>query len=687
QNVGYVIDSSHANDDITKTVLQSTGEKPAVFLNSKLNKDSQLQKETTQAAAAITEILSSLEETRVVIVYEDTSRYQNDAHRMLALFRREGLCTVALLGLNASDTWTLEPTLASHAGLPAVLISSKITASDLFKMRKKQISHFWIIPVLADETWTVSGELFYPMGSIIIDWESKSDRGFQSFLREDSFPHKTKPAWYRDLWGMQNSCFSKNDTIHEPTRNRECSTHSIPADIEDISSDISNVIISVDAILHALHGQYTKSCPQASGICQKFAEDIVSWRLSRMGNLTFLYQGQQLEYVNEGEIISTLSVFNIQKSGAIEIGRYFKGHLTLNKTKHHFPPSYVPSPDCGSSSCSCIDVITDNRSTPGDPDAALYASSQGEIIYEIWTISVFCAAASGALVSFSFSIYVMYKICIGALGRHYIGLGLTLLFALMSLYSSVLPYMFTPSEAVCSLRYFWPGAAYAFCFAVIFVKLMTLQNYKLIGLGGEVSGINQFASVFFVTIVQVASSVQWWIYHTPSVRATTHQSGIVKFACNFNKSEFSLYLMYVMFLMLLCAVYGIGVRNEKKNTGEAKLLMTTSWVCSAVWVAWLLCLFQMDRKWSDAIICAGIVTSATVVLLVVFLPKLRMVSRLKYDLSQKTHPRNGCSVDTDFLYERPHSLPGTLTSTFSSGKMNYPKSLTNFDAEVNSAIT
>lgn len=333
--------------------------------------------------------------------------------------------------------------------------------------------------------------------------------------------------------------------------------------------------------------------------------------------------------------------------------------------------------------CECLAAPSSNDSDLKETQAYLYWKSQGEFIDELWATLVLAVGSFGAFLSLAFAVYVIYKVFKRALGKRYVGLGLGLLSSLIVLYLTVMPFVFSPSEVNCGLRYFLPGLSYTLCFAIILVKLMSLQNYKLIGLGGEVSGVNQFLTVFFIVGVQIAISVQWWVHNGPYMHSKLDSFGIPGYACNFIRRDFAAGNAYVLLLIIICCIYAVGVRKEKKNMGEAKLLLACSWACFAMWVTWLPCFFTLDEKWSDVIICASILSCATAMLLIIFVPKIRMVSRLRYDLSQKVNVRNGHSVDTDFLYERPYSLPGTLTSTFSSAKMSYPKTFSNFDADVN----
>ncbi|XP_035826081.1 metabotropic glutamate receptor 3 [Aplysia californica] len=371
-----------------------------------------------------------------------------------------------------------------------------------------------------------------------------------------------------------------------------------------------------------------------------------------------------------------------------EVGQYFKSSLDMNVTSVRLYSSsgdeisQMPLVQCPYP-CKCQGDNASAGAALGLLPEDTHWATRGEFKEELWAIIVVCIAGVGAVTSIILGIYVVYKICKGALARRYVGLGLLLLLSFLMLYTAVVPFVFTPNEGVCGVRFLFTGLCHALCYSVVLVKLMTLQSYKMIGLGGEVSGLNQMLTVFFMVAVQVAIGVQWWTYNTPTYRTELDiVAGTLKYACNFDREDFAMYFSYDMFLLLICSLYSIAVRNEKKNLGEAKLLLAFCWLSMFIWAAWLLCLFFLDRKYADAIICAGLLAEATSGILIVFIPKVRQVARLRYDLSQKGPFRNGYSVDTDFLYERPYSLPGTLTSTYSA-KVNYPKTFSNFDSEMN----
>nr|KAG5711482.1 hypothetical protein BaRGS_025909 [Batillaria attramentaria] len=433
-------------------------------------------------------------------------------------------------------------------------------------------------------------------------------------------------------------------------RDRELSSMSRPWVISMIGDDCtpsataSRVIRGVDAILHAVDARYKVTCRHADGICGDMSKDILQGRLS-LADASFTYEEGRVSFTETGEMAITLSILSYQPGQLVMAGTYRATGLSLNNSLVQF----------------------------------FATSERGVFVREVWAWTVLAIAVGGALVSMFFIFYVLFK---GALSRRYIGLGLVLLVSLMLLYLACLPFLFTPSPSVCGLRYLYPACAHCLVLACLLVKLMALQDYRRIGLGGELSGINQGLSIFFVILVQVVS-VLWWIFKTPFLVSDLDPlDGLMKHSCRFDRSDFVLCQTFVLFLIVLCAFYSVAVRHEKKNMGEAKLLLACCWTLLVLWLGWVPTLLLLDDRYASVISCGGVLATASVVLLVVFVPKVRMVSRLKYDLARKHAFRNGYSIDTDFLYERPYSLPGTLTSTYSSIR-TYPKSLTaNFDSSL-----
>ena len=317
--------------------------------------------------------------------------------------------------------------------------------------------------------------------------------------------------------------------------------------------------------------------------------------------------------------------------------------------------------------------------------------SSAEFDSKLWTIIVVIIALSGCVVTLGLMMYIMCKVCAGALIRRYLALGVLLLVAMIFLFLSVLPFVFTPSEVGCGMRFFAHGFSYAFCYAIILTKMTTLRDYKYIGLGGEISRLNQFLSVFFITGVQIAVGVQWWVLGGPTLSQTTIKEktsegieNVTYYACDFNRKEFITYHSYVLLLLVICCFYSIGVRKETKNMKEARLLLICSWFCLALWIAVIVTFLILQRDYLEAIAAIGILANALSMIVIIYLPKLTVIAKLKYEISEKSGKRveNGYKVDTDFQFERPYSLPGTMHSSYTDKTNTLPRSLAAFDTSL-----
>ncbi|KAH9503593.1 hypothetical protein Btru_066931 [Bulinus truncatus] len=685
QNVGYMVDSQSLGLDRAKRILESAKTRQAIFLERDVGV-TQENADREQVVDAVTEVMVKLKWKKVVVLFEGSRVHQNEADLLLKEFFKEKICVVAALKFKAENVSHIEGQLIGRMNVPIVLLSSVSSSVSLLKSIQKKSIHFWIIPATshseADLQFLTS---MVQAGSILITRKYSRNEEFNAFLKDMNRTDSNPPQWYREILKNRYSCSLK--------KGNNCQSFLLGEELTHLSPIVHDTVKHVDALLHGLHRQYVRRCPDQRGICDTLAEDLVSGSLPPLlKDVSFVFQGELLEYVSSEQIIHKLSLFNKHDNKLVEVGKYVKGDLHLNTSSIHLynsvgvELSHIPEVRCRND-CACLDIFPRNLSLRADDHGDhSYSTRPGEFIMETWSIAVVAVSSSGCFVSLIFAVYVMHKMCTGTIGRRYTVLGLALLLAVTVLYGAVLPFVFEPSETVCAMRYFLTGLAYTFCFAVILVKLMTLQSYKFIGLGGEVSGLNQAATVFFITCVQVSSGVHWWLYYSPFLRSRLTDGGVLNYACNMDRIDFAIYLVYTMFLLAACCLYSVGVRNEKKNMGEARLLLFCSWLCLFVWVGWLSGFFFFDRKWSNVLICGAILACATAVMLIVFIPKVRLVSRLKYDLSSQAstaNARNGYCIDTDFLYERPQSLPGTLTSTVSSsGKSSCAKTVTSFDSDL-----
>lgn len=321
--------------------------------------------------------------------------------------------------------------------------------------------------------------------------------------------------------------------------------------------------------------------------------------------------------------------------------------------------------------CDCINPLSSEQTLMGLTQAGLYGDmiyyeTSGEFLGSAWAIVVVVISGLGVTCAFVLILYIISRLCVRSLKVRNVDLGLILLLADILLFLSVLPFVYTPSHVSCGLRYLLTSMSYTLCFAICLTKAMNIYEYSSVGLGGEVSRLNTFVILLFMLGVQVAISAQFWITHDNGTTLLTEitDSGQVFYACNFEKRTFVMYMSYVMFLMFLCALYSFGLRGESRNSGETKLLLACSVLCLAVWVAWIVVLFVMGREFVEPSICVGIVSCATLILAIMFVPKLRRLATPKQYSLQQSESKKGAAQKSpnDFAFDGPYSLPGSVRS-------------------------
>ncbi|KAK3103160.1 hypothetical protein FSP39_016900 [Pinctada imbricata] len=538
--------------------------------------------------------------------------------------------------------------------------------------------------VFAERTvlWQDTG-ISLPLGSVLIDKDAKINKEFRDYFQRIKADRQSELGnqWLSEFVEARDQCTAQGQV---------CSLR------KDIYYESSRTIFSVDFLLHALHHRYMRLCPEGNGICSNFTKAGISLDIEDLLNTKFLYQNDTAVYYpgTEEDHQGTYIVKNFQKNlGYLEVGSSVNGNFFLDHNKVQLfdfngKPRNMIESKCFSY-CKCLGVENERNETSTGNKSELYtemelvySSETGSFMSELWILILVAVAAGGAFVTLMFIFYVTYKVCAGLLIKRYIGLGIFLLFSVISLYLSIIPFAFSPSKNVCAARIFVPGVAYTLCFAALTTKLMTLRSYKYIGLGGEISNLNQFLTVLFVSTVQIAVGVQHLVLKDKLHVFKTGSDDIILYACFYDRKELVLNMIYVMCLIVICAFYSISVRKETKNMGEAKLILMCSWICIFVWVAWITVLFVQPRDYVEPALCIGVLTTATLVVLIVFVPKLHRIARLKYDVKKSGMENGAYRIDSDFMFERPYTLPPTTRNSFKYSEKTNPRSLSSFDTSL-----
>jgi hypothetical protein len=138
--------------------------------------------------------------------------------------------------------------------------------------------------------------------------------------------------------------------------------------------------------------------------------------------------------------------------------------------------------------------------------------------------------------------------------------------------------------------------------------------------------LNNYCYIFFYkTLFQVALTVQIWIVHSPlkmsmnSELDTADHGGTV--TCSSDGTPFLLMLSYDMFLLLLLLLICPLVARSKRNYREGLCFSVATILYTISWLAWLAAYILAPSEWHDPSASAGLVASASTVLVAVFIPR------------------------------------------------------------------
>ena len=151
-------------------------------------------------------------------------------------------------------------------------------------------------------------------------------------------------------------------------------------------------------------------------------------------------------------------------------------------------------------------------------------------------------------------------------------MGVVLLLAVGALFLSAEPWLLPPSTTVCALRHSAHLLALALALGVLLVKVMQLRQMDKVGLGGNISLMNQTVSLAFMVLVQVVIIAEWFLIHRP-IHAIT-MAGQPQ--CDVSRDTFLLLHVYIYVLLLLNVFCSVSVYNIQKNFNEGRWISLAS---------------------------------------------------------------------------------------------------------------
>lgn len=271
----------------------------------------------------------------------------------------------------------------------------------------------------------------------------------------------------------------------------------------------------------------------------------------------------------------------------------------------------------------------------------------GSTVYP-WVMIVIVLIAIGLVTVLAVECIIIYKVVkLGGVPWRSIWLGQTLLFGVVLSYIALIPFIFKATEVSCNIMRFGVGVSYALMFAVLFVKVLIVLSPKTEA--GFLKFGHQILILVILWIIQIVINAAWIVLKPSTVENTMEDviidTGVTqrveKVPASFCKAVildrlFFDFLASFVFIMLLLIIilattlvtYTKSRMKSGKADSESRWILVTTVLTTIVWLIWMLVgSFVPDADM--AALAIGLWATATVTLLVMFIPKLHKLATLK----------------------------------------------------------
>ncbi|XP_042219523.1 metabotropic glutamate receptor 6-like isoform X2 [Homarus americanus] len=241
-----------------------------------------------------------------------------------------------------------------------------------------------------------------------------------------------------------------------------------------------------------------------------------------------------------------------------------------------------------------------------------------------WVVPLLAAAATNAAAIVAFEVYVLVRAAHGTPSRRHLFLGQCLLVGLLLCSLSGLPIALAPTPLSCAATRLVVGFSSALVFATLLVKFVFLISLNS---GVYLPAHYQGLLLFFIVLVQVSINIQWqWSQPAGVTVVRDHHTGALHLSCLAPYRHFLLSLIYVIVLIIAVAALAIKCRGIRENYREAAYMGAALGLVLPLWLAWTLAGFILPLPHQPACLGFGIVATATIVFVVMFIPKGRQLA-------------------------------------------------------------
>ncbi|XP_068243897.1 metabotropic glutamate receptor isoform X1 [Palaemon carinicauda] len=243
-----------------------------------------------------------------------------------------------------------------------------------------------------------------------------------------------------------------------------------------------------------------------------------------------------------------------------------------------------------------------------------------------WVVPLLAVAATNAAAIVAFEVYVLVRAVHGTPSRRHLFLGQCLLLGLLMCSLSGLPIALSPTPLSCAATRLLVGVSGAVIFATLLVKCVFLISLNS---GVYLPAHYQGLLLFFIVLVQVSVNIQWqWSSPAGVTVVRDEVTGSLQLSCVAPYRQFLLSLIYVIVLIIAVAALAIKCRGVRENYREASYIGAAMGLVLPLWLSWTLAGLILPANVQPACLGFGMVSTATIVFVVMFIPKGRQLAAI-----------------------------------------------------------
>lgn len=234
---------------------------------------------------------------------------------------------------------------------------------------------------------------------------------------------------------------------------------------------------------------------------------------------------------------------------------------------------------------------------------------------EPWVFGFWVLSFLGMLFCISIIVFLFVKICRRDILEGNPLLTIILLITTTFMFFSVIPFTVEGNkqtqQTICIIRVLCLTLSYASSFSLLLGRSILLASVsKEIGFMSHIAGVVQSFLSFFIFAVQCALSI-YVFDHCQEL---------------FKDASFLYFLSYNIILIALIMCFSPLVAKSRRNYREGKYFTIASSLIGCTWSCWIPAYAVLTEEWRDPLLCFGLVSTASIILGSVFIPRTYLVT-------------------------------------------------------------